>query len=92
MYEDVADFAAAACRRVNFDGDECETHDSSWRFAEARCDWASAWDGREAEDRVRKLHSRFVLFDVGYCSACHDADGLPLKYPCSTIKALEGWL
>jgi hypothetical protein len=59
---------------------------------------ASPSDMAKAIKRVRELHNNNV--DIHYCSHCSNCfiderKGLtfhstPVKYPCSTIKALDG--
>jgi len=50
-------------------------------------------DQQEAIERVRELHKEFagnIPGDLELCDVCHDANGVPMYYPCPTIKALDG--
>jgi hypothetical protein len=43
----------------------------------------------EAVDRIRALHRHWEA-DPGHCAHCQDGMGTPLRWPCPTIRALEG--
>lgn len=51
--------------------------------------WQQLDTAREAVDRVRALHHDWDA-DPGHCAHCQDGTGTPLRWPCPTIRALDG--
>jgi hypothetical protein len=62
----------------------CEEH--GWVLDEEGC---PVCEGMEiVKQRVRELHKPFAG-DL-YCAECMENEITPMRYPCPTIKALDG--
>jgi len=63
---------------------DCSPTADQWLEQRQRADRAEA-----AIARVRALHTRWDA-DPASCAHCVDSYGTPVRYPCPTIRALDG--
>ena len=77
-------------------GTECDIHghsDEPFRYGDRMMCWeceSKALAALEAVQRVRELHAPWTSETGTWCEHCEDVFDASIRWPCSTIKALDG--